>query len=430
MAEQEQSTPRPRRLSPGRILWAFTLLSLAGIWGLALGYPALIRALGGAWEELDPGWRAHLSPAAAALLDESLADLDPARLVDVHLHLAGIGTGGSGCEVHPHMRSWASPVQRMRFELYLSASGVRDLESADTQFVDRLVALVESAPGGGRYCLLAFDRNHRDDGTVDAGATEFHVPNDYVWEVCRRSERLIPAVSVHPYRPDALEELERWAARGVKLVKWLPNAMNIDPASPRCDAYYALMREHGMVLLSHTGLELAVHAEEAQGLGNPLRLRRPLDAGVTVFAAHCASLGDDEDLDQPGPDRPRVASFELFARLMGEPAYEGLLFGEISATTQVNRIGPPLETLLAEDGWHGRLVNGSDYPLPALNAVIHLGPLVDGGWLDAEDAEPLAELYRAHPLAFDLALKRRLRSSAGGRRFDPEVFLLPPGLEF
>lgn len=52
------------------------------------------------------------------------------------------------------------------------------------------------------------------------------------------------------------------------------------------------MRSLGMVLLTHTGVEhsvdFAYHNDE---LGNPLLLRAPLDAGVKVIAAHCASEG-------------------------------------------------------------------------------------------------------------------------------------------
>ena len=37
---------------------------------MTLAYPALIRALGGAWEPLRADWRAQLSPAAAQLAQE------------------------------------------------------------------------------------------------------------------------------------------------------------------------------------------------------------------------------------------------------------------------------------------------------------------------------------------------------------------------
>ncbi|MFT7669278.1 MAG: hypothetical protein ACI8X5_001978 [Planctomycetota bacterium] len=404
---------------------------LLGILILILGYPALIGALGGAWSKTDGDWQASLSPAAKELLQLAYADLDSTRLVDVHVHLAGIGSGGSGCEVHPNMLSWSSPRAHVRFELYLSASGVENLERADQEFVERLTQLIASAPGAGRFGLMAFDHAYHEDGSVNLEHSEFYVPNEWVWQTCQIDpQRLLPVISVHPYRRDALQELERWAAKGARLVKWLPNAMGIDPASSLCDEFYAKMVELDLTLLTHTGLELAVEATELQALGNPLRLRRALDRGVRVIAAHCASLGDDLDLDQPAANRPRLSSFELFLRLMGEPKYDGLLFGEISAVTLVNRLDEPLRVLLERKDLHARLVNGSDYPLPTLNAVIHLRPLVNKGFLTEDQAEALREIYDKHPLVFDLVLKRTLRSPTTGEGFAPEVFLSAPSMGF
>ena len=100
---------------------------------------------------------------------------------------------------------------------------------------------------------------------------------------------------VHPYRHDALQELETWAKAGVKYVKWLPNAMGMDPANPAIEPFYRKMKEHKMILLSHAGEEQAVEAEEDQSLGNPLLLRKPLDLGVRVIIAHAASLGNCDD---------------------------------------------------------------------------------------------------------------------------------------
>ena len=133
------------------------------------------------------------------------------------------------------------------------------------------------------------------------------------------------------------------------MVKWLPNAMGIDAADPALDDYYATLVELDLVLLAHVGEEQAVEADELQRLGNPLRFRHALDAGVTVVMAHCASLGDSEDLDHPGQ---RVPSFELFLRLMDEPQHEGRLFGEISAMLQANRLGAPLTTMLRRTDLH------------------------------------------------------------------------------
>jgi len=44
--------------------------------------------------------------------------------------------------------------------------------------------------------------------------------------------------------------------------------------------------------------------------------------------------------------------------------------------TQFNRIGKPLTTILAREDLHERLINGSDYPLPAINFLIRTRSLV------------------------------------------------------
>src|SRR5256886_17217112 len=97
------------------------------------------------------------------------------------------------------------------------------------------------------------------------------------------------------------------------------------------------MKELHLVLLNYCGEQKAVEAQEDQRFGNPLLLRRALDHGVKVVIAHCAGLGDNEELDDP--KRPRVPNFDLFLRLMSEKRYEGLLFADNYAMTQYNRIG-------------------------------------------------------------------------------------------
>ena len=279
-----------------------------------------------------------------------------------------------------------SPFHHLKFKVYLSAAGVADVEHADAQLVKRLVDLVRHISNHGKHRLLAFDKNYRPDGSPDLQKTEFYTPNEYVFALAEQYPDLfIPNISVNPYRPDALAELEKWARRGARVVKWLPNAMGISPADPKCDSFYQKMKELDLILLSHGGEEKAVEAEEDQKLGNPLLLRRALDHGVKVIVAHCAGLGQNEDLDRP--DKKSTHNFDLFMRLMDEKRYEGLVFGEMSAMTQFNRIGKPLTTILKRDDLHERLVNGSDYPLPAIHVLIRTRPLVKGGYINTDERE-------------------------------------------
>ena len=106
-----------------------------------------------------------------------------------------------------------------------------------------------------------------------------------------------------------MQELEKWTNAGVSYLKWLPNAMGMDPADPAIEPFYKKMREYKMILLSHAGEEQAVEAEEDQRLGNPLLLRKPLDLGVRVIVAHAASLGKCADHDSGAAERQIASIF-------------------------------------------------------------------------------------------------------------------------
>jgi uncharacterized protein len=382
----------------------------------------LIHYIGGAFTRPPEELNRNISRSASELIKRAFDDVDPSRLVDHHVHVAGLGSNGSKAFVNAKMRTWRHPFHRLKFKVYMSSAGVEDEHRADSQFFDRLADLVSNIHNHGKHRLLAFDKNYLPDGSVNLEKTEFYVPNEYVFKLCeQRPELFVPNISVNPYRPDAVAELEKWARRGARVVKWLPNAMGINPADQRCDPFYQKMKELDLILLSHGGEEKAVEAEEDQKLGNPLLLRRPLDHGVKVIVAHCAGLGTNEDLDTR--DRKKLANFDLFLRLMDERRYEGLVFGEISAMTQFNRAGKPLITILQRQDLHERLVNGSDYPLPAVNALIRTRPLVKRGYLAPAEANSLQEVYDFNPLLFDFVLKRTLKLPGTDRRLPAGIFM-------
>lgn len=381
----------------------------------------LIHSIGGAFTKQPEELNSGLSVKAADLVKRAFDDIDSSKLIDHHVHIAGLGVGGTSTFVNAKMLTWRHPFHRLKLKVYMSSAGVADEEKADPQAIARLTRLVASIKDHGKHRLLAFDKHYRRDGSVNLEKTEFYVPNEYVFELAdRHPELFVPNISVNPYRADAIAELEKWARRGARVVKWLPNAMGIDPSDPKCDPFYEKMKELDLILLSHGGEEKAVEAQEDQKLGNPLLLRRALDHRVKVIVAHCAGLGANEDLDSN--DRKVVDNFDLFLRLMDEKRYEGLVFGELSAMTQFNR-SAKLRTLLAREDLHERLVNGSDYPLPAVNLLIRTRPLVKQGYINADEASSLKEIYDYNPLLFDFALKRALRLPGTPRRFPASVFM-------
>ena len=354
-------------------------------------------------------------PQARELVARALADLPAAEIVDIHAHVAGSAADGSGCELSDDMHSWLHPWRMLQYSLYKQASGVEDIEHGAQQMAARLASVTR-----GRACVLALDHRYNADGAIDREGTAMYVPNDYVLELCRKSPELFLAgVSIHPYRKDALAELERCSARGARIVKWLPNSMGIDPASPLCDPFYERMRSLGMTLFTHAGDEHAL-AQGCAEFGNPLRLRRALEHGVRVIVAHCGSLGDAEDLDDPA--HGRVACFDLFLRLMAEPRYRAFLYGDISALTFRNRDPRVLQTLLERTELHERLLDGTDWPLPAIGVLIKTSRFERAGLLTSSEREALDEVFRYDPRLFDLALKRTLKGP-NGERFPAAVFL-------
>ncbi|MCY3750526.1 MAG: amidohydrolase family protein [Gammaproteobacteria bacterium] len=369
------------------------------------------------------------NPCLPARLPESLANhelvrqafdgLRPGYIWDGHVHLLGTGDSGSGAWINPQLRSLWHPVQYTQLRFYLNASCAAE-DNADESFLARLLALRKGFPPQSRFMVLAFDYSYDESGRRRPDLSAFHTPN----ELAARLHREYPGdfewiASVHPYREDVVEALEQASKAGARAVKWLPPAMGMDPGAARCDAFYAALVRLGLPLLVHAGDEKAVHGSGRQDFGNPLLLRRPLEHGVKVIVAHCASLGQGRDLDK-GADGPWVSNFSLFARLMNDHRFEGLLFGDISAVIQRNRRASVLKALLETDAWHGRLVNGSDYPLPGVVPLISLRKLRARGFLP-EAVEPALNEVRLHnAILFDFMLKRLLHS--GGKRFSPGIF--------
>ncbi len=361
-----------------------------------------------------------------ALVREAWAGLGPADVWDCHAHLLGIGDAGNveHASYNDAKGTWRWPLTAVQKYFFLNAACASSA-SIDQAYVSRLHTLATSMPPGHKLLLLALDAWHDEKGRSSPAHTHVFVSNDYCAAVAQAApDRFEWAASVHPYRPDAQAELERIKRLGARAVKWIPAAQGIDPAAPRCDEFYSALVRLELPLISHAGEERAMPGDDA--LGNPLRLRRALESGVRVIVAHCASMGSSQDLDLgTGSDRAStVDNFSLFERMMDEPAHVGRLFGDISALTQTARADIALKRIMqraVEGGdWADRLLNGSDYPLPAIMPLYSPRLLADAGYLEAGMIEPLTAIRKHHALLFDFVLKRHLKLD--GRRLASSIF--------
>src|SRR4026207_2436851 len=111
----------------------------------------LIHAIGGAFsrrpEELD----LKLSDKSADLVKRAFDDIDPQRLVDHHVHVAGLGVGGTRNLVNRKMQTWKHPFHRLKFKVYMSSAGVKAEDKADAQLIDRLANLVSHIRDHGKH---------------------------------------------------------------------------------------------------------------------------------------------------------------------------------------------------------------------------------------------------------------------------------------
>src|ERR1700751_2205613 len=106
--------------------------------------PFAIPELGGNFEEESN--IQNLSPGADSLLRKVYAGLDSSLIRDYHAHVAGLGTGNSGCYVNRKMTSPVHPLENLKFMIYKSAAGIKSHNHADQDFLQRLINLMENNP--------------------------------------------------------------------------------------------------------------------------------------------------------------------------------------------------------------------------------------------------------------------------------------------
>ncbi|HWB02232.1 MAG TPA: amidohydrolase family protein [Verrucomicrobiales bacterium] len=264
--------------------------------------------------------------------------------VDMHVHLVGNGVSGSDCWLRPgflhrFMANW------MLRQIGLPVSW-RAAEF-DAAYVDLVARLVRES-GVSHAVLLGHEEVYDASGRkLKFGS--FHIPNTYLFTVCRGHPQLLPAVSIHPARADAMDELERCLEAGAVMMKCLPNCHNIDTRLPQYRAFWERMASAKLPLLAHTGGEHTVPQFDKK-LADPATLAGALDCGVTVIAAHCATKSGLTDPDYLS------ALVEMMARYPN-------LYADLSALNLPLR-SAGLKSMLARPDLHSRLLHGSDFPVP------------------------------------------------------------------
>ena len=282
----------------------------------------------------------------------------PAMKIDMHVHLADVealqaaGQAGRGARPGGHLA-------RMLRRAFVERPDLQAGEGANRCLVQYLADQVKESPLD-KVVLLALDAVFDASGRACPDRTRLQVDNDFVCHAAAQHPEFLFGASIHPYRPDAVSELERLVKQGACLVKWIPSGQWIEPDDPACFPFYDALAHYGIPLLSHTGIEHTLGCGRAS-FNHPRRLVPALERGVTVIAAHC---GVHLFLHE-------WSHFGAWASLAREHAN---LYGDSGAFAVVTRV-PYLKRILRDPILKGKLLYGSDFPgIPSPRWCWQLGP--------------------------------------------------------
>lgn len=226
--------------------------------------------------------------------------------------------------------------------------------------------------------LLALDAVYSTKtGELDRERTDLWISNRYlskkVDELNNRlknngkDKRFFFGASVSPNRKDWEAELDYVINQTTAvLIKWIPSTQQIKVTDERQRDFYTALANNNIPLLCHVGPEYSFpEGIRNKQLDNFKYLQRPLEYGVTVIAAHCAS-----------PVFPIIDQnvMQDFYKLMKDANADGhiRLWADTSALSLSTRL--PLIPEILETFPSKWLVHGTDFPIP-VDSWPHL-PLV------------------------------------------------------
>jgi predicted TIM-barrel fold metal-dependent hydrolase len=308
--------------------------------------------------------------------------------IDIHCHVGGRGTDLSdvGRNVYycaknnPH-RHWLPSIIYKYVESGLKRMGAdlnRDGGISTDEYFEHVYRLLVSSKEINGVVLLGLDAVYfPETGTLDERKTELWVANTFLSrKVVELNERIQKesnpekrkkgfffGASVNPNRKDWERELEYVLNLNhpkAVLIKWIPSVQHIDLRDKKHKEFYKALASHNMPLLCHLGLEPDFNEGINEWtLDNFRYLEKPLECGVAVIAAHCAT--PLFPLIYPHKDRNRIKEFYAFMKnANGDGTVR--LWGDTSAMSLFTRV--PFIREILETFPSAWLLHGSDFPVP------------------------------------------------------------------
>ncbi len=200
--------------------------------------------------------------------------------------------------------------------------------------------LLPQTDGTAASLLAEMDRDGVDISVVQSIATnprQQHSVNSFAMEL-NADPRIVAFGSVHPEAPDALEELERIAAAGLKGVKFHPEYQHFYADEERMRPVYRKISELGLITLFHAGGDIGFSPPYHCLPEHLLGAKKWLDA--PVVAAHWGGYS---------------CGSQVLDMLCGEELYFDLSMG-------YGILPKPIAQAIVDKHGPDRLLFGSDMP--------------------------------------------------------------------
>jgi len=338
--------------------------------------------------------------------------------IDIHFHVIGNGRRLDGVDSDVY---FYPDDNNLWFTRLLYDSVEKDLRRMDAdlnkngqvstfEYFELAYKMIESSREIDGITLLAMDAlYHPESGELNEQKTDLWVTNRFLSsQVKQLNERLANAglnkrfflgASVSPNRKDWEAELQYVIEEtDAVLVKLIPSTQHIKLADDRHRPYYEMLRSANLPLLVHVGPEYSFpEGIRERKLDNYKFIEKPLECGVTVIAAHCATPVF------PIIEKNVTGEFLTFMKSANQ-GDKVRLWADTSALSLATRI-PFLREIVKRfpAEW---LVHGSDFPIP-----IEGWPHIPWVTYDITPAEYIKICRTENPLDRDVKIKRAHRFS-------------------
>ena len=300
--------------------------------------------------------------------------------IDAHFHVAGNGTDLNNVNNDIYFKAednnhWFTRILYNMLEEGLENQGAdfdRDGKISTKEYFELIYKIFVSSEEIDGVVLLALDAVYSPEtGVIDEIKTDLYITNRFLHNKVielnerlqkesdprKRNKKFFFGASVSPNRKDWESELD-YVLRETNavLIKWIPSTQHINVDDEKHKEFYDVLSSNNIPLLCHVGPEYTFpEGIRRKELDDFSHLEKPLEHGVTVIAAHCATPVF------PVIDKKEVKEFYAF---MEKANSDGnvQLWADTSALSLSTRIFliPEIVKTFPSD-W---LIHGSDFPIP------------------------------------------------------------------